>query len=1294
MKINILILSFLLFIGACSKSLEIVTPSYSSGTSQEFVLAQDSTVSGQLVAILNRGNQGTFSVITPPVNGSVVLDPSGSFTYTPNTGFFGVDSLTYKLSSTKGESAPTEVKFSVMNLSTLQPIALNQTPPTLIQNAESSITLSYTDLQGDQASGCSVVALTNVTETTPCSCNSGVCIVGVTGTTNYVGAASFTFRVTASGDQSNVGQVNFTVATSNTAPSLTTVTPLPGAFEASSFPISYATLASAADEADANGDAISFKILAHTGILTIGGNPVLSGTTVITNGDSVVWTPAPGLTGAQNAFTVKAWDGSLHSITPISVVVNVTPITLAIQSLTMQPNGYYNAGDTLDFVVNLNRVSDASLPNALPIRSGLTYFYATKLSQTTNSQTYRYTVIPGLNTPSGIDMTVARASLSYPGTNLYSGVIIDTTNPVIPTVANDAVPRKSKTWNWSCSETCTYRYTVSTSNTWTPTGAFAAGTTTTYSSGDGTYYLHVQAQDQAGNLSAVLTTSTLMDNTAPAAPTTITLLRPSTATGYAKRPTVLVSGVNFGNTISIHTLNTCSLPSFKGSEIAFGTQAEILTISLSLGIHEFYAKAKDRAGNESACSVLRADYEVLAMPAGTYPNRAYSTGLLPKSVFATDLNGDGLNDLITADTNSHSIRVRLNTGSGFFGAHSTYPTGSAPVSVFAIDLNGDGRKDIMSANYNGASASVFINSGTGNFGAATNYASGTQPNAVYSADLNGDGFNDLITAESGTNTIGLRLNNGSGVFGARTTLATGSSPMSVFAADLNGDGFKDLMVANSWSNSFHVRFNNGTGGFSGATGYVTGAEPRSIFAIDLNGDGFRDIMTADYSSNQVSIRFNNGSGVFGAQSILPQGDGTSTVYAMDLNGDGFNDLMSTNVLSRQAFVQFNTGTGSFGPSVTYAGASNGIFAEDMNGDGVKDLLTTGSEQVRIRFNNGTGSFNSSLSPEAVSYPTTGLTNVFSADLNGDGFNDLLTCLSTNQVNVRLNNGLGILGSAVSYSTGTNPASVYAADLNGDGSKDLVTADSGSNQVSIRFNNGAGIFGAATTYTTGSSPRSVVAMDLNGDGSNDLITADTVSNQVSFRFNNGSGIFGAASTITVGSYPYSVFVADVNNDGHNDFMTADYFSNQVRVHLNSGTATFPSWATYATGTQPRSVTASDLNNDGFKDLVSAEGGSNQISVRFNTGTGTFGAPTIYTTSTMPESVVSADINSDGHNDLVTADNAQQINVRYNNGFGSFGVLTTFATDGNPTNLTVSDLNNDGVLDFSVVTNLSTSTYIWK
>ncbi|MBL7665251.1 MAG: hypothetical protein JNM93_08965 [Bacteriovoracaceae bacterium] len=88
----------------------------------------------------------------------------------------------------------------------------------------------------------------------------------------------------------------------------------------------------------------------------------------------------------------------------------------------------------------------------------------------------------------------------------------------------DLVPTKVKNWTWSCdSLPCTYRYVINTSAAFTFTNqAFGATTNASQATGNGNYYIHVQAQN-AGNVSPTVHIQARLDNTNPTTPGVIAL---------------------------------------------------------------------------------------------------------------------------------------------------------------------------------------------------------------------------------------------------------------------------------------------------------------------------------------------------------------------------------------------------------------------------------------------------------------------------------------------------------------------------------------------------------------------------------------------------------------------------------------------------------------------------------------------------------------------------------------------------------------------------------------------------
>ncbi|MBF0452754.1 MAG: putative Ig domain-containing protein, partial [Candidatus Magnetomorum sp.] len=87
--------------------------------------------------------------------------------------------------------------------------------------------------------------------------------------------------------------------------------------------------------------------------------------------------------------------------------------------------------------------------------------------------------------------------------------------PIIINLSDDLTPTKSKTWHWESDTSCTFRFEINQDSEWMPTGDFQTIQTATKDNADGTWYLHVQAKDQIGNFSDVVSVFAILDNTRP-----------------------------------------------------------------------------------------------------------------------------------------------------------------------------------------------------------------------------------------------------------------------------------------------------------------------------------------------------------------------------------------------------------------------------------------------------------------------------------------------------------------------------------------------------------------------------------------------------------------------------------------------------------------------------------------------------------------------------------------------------------------------------------------------------------
>ena len=327
----------------------------------------------------------------------------------------------------------------------------------------------------------------------------------------------------------------------------------------------------------------------------------------------------------------------------------------------------------------------------------------------------------------------------------------------------------------------------------------------------------------------------------------------------------------------------------------------------------------------------------------------YNTGSYPDSVTSADVNGDGMADLIVANSSSNNVSVLMNNGYGSSFDRMDYVTGGSPQSVTTADVNSDGNADLIVANWGSNSVSVLLNSGSGTFDGKVDYAVGSYPHSVTTADVNGDGKADLIVENWNSSSVSVLINNGNGTFADKVDYSTDSNPHSITMADVNGDGKADLIVANHYSSSISVLANNGDGTFAAGVDYATGSGPASVTSADVNGDGKADLIVVNYYSQSVSVLANNGDGTFAARVDYVTGYNPRSVTTDDVNGDGKADLIVANYGSNTVSVLTNNGDGTFAAKVDYAAGSTpwSVTSADLNGDGKADLIVANANSNTV-----------------------------------------------------------------------------------------------------------------------------------------------------------------------------------------------------------------------------------------------------------------------------------------------------------------------------------------------------------
>ena len=148
----------------------------------------------------------------------------------------------------------------------------------------------------------------------------------------------------------------------------------------------------------------------------------------------------------------------------------------------------------------------------------------------------------------------------------------------------------------------------------------------------------------------------------------------------------------------------------------------------------------------------------------------------------------------------------------------------APGAVLLADLNGDGIPDLIVANSGGNNVLVYPGLGNGQFGPPINgtqgFPVGTDPTGLTVANIPDPNSPDqelrvLLVADTGSNDVSVLLSQGSGsswtlIPGPR--VQTEAGPVALAVGDLLGSGQTDLAVANSGADNVQV-FPGVGGGF-------------------------------------------------------------------------------------------------------------------------------------------------------------------------------------------------------------------------------------------------------------------------------------------------------------------------------------------------------------------------------------------------------------------------------------------------------------------------------------------------
>ncbi|HEX7878679.1 MAG TPA: VCBS repeat-containing protein, partial [Candidatus Eisenbacteria bacterium] len=540
----------------------------------------------------------------------------------------------------------------------------------------------------------------------------------------------------------------------------------------------------------------------------------------------------------------------------------------------------------------------------------------------------------------------------------------------------------------------------------------------------------------------------------------------------------------------------------------------------------------------------------------------YTLGPCPEDanlIRAGEFTGDDRQDVLA--TNGSEFWVIPGRRAGGFDAPILRLSGQSIGSLDVSDINGDGLDDIVALDGN-RSPGVFLARRLGGFEEFAPFAGMASSRSMVLGDFNGDGRTDLALAPQDTNLVVIHTRSDDGGW------ATGISRPGIvdypylMSADWDGDGLDDVLWPAPWYDASELYSIRGGPDLAAVS---TDRMPlpddidqddRMRFA-DVNGDGHPELLATSSSDGLQALELRPDGSWVSVWSAVPNGEGYDlSIETIDVDGNGLEDLVAFQRYSSPLWValsSFGTGLGDLSAQ-PFPTELMAVAAGNWLDDGPRLAFATRRGHLAIL------SRREEEMVQTTPLPTrTGLVGLFpaTADLDHDGRLDLvLGQLETGEAGsiwLVMAEG-GRTFRFHEYETGFPPEAVLAVDVTGDGHVDVVAFSTYRGAFRVYPGDGQGALGVGGPIVHGPfGMRTHLAQagDYDADGDIDIAVPGLGTEIQVFR-NSGHGQFGAPEALALPGDVSGIVQAPLAPGSRPELLVLTYTPGEIHnIRLEAG-----------------------------------------------------------------------------------------------------------------------------------------------